>query len=431
MTASTGRTSAGRIGRRVLIIVENLPVPFDRRVWNEANALRDAGYEVSIVCPKGAGAQESTLVLDGIRIYRHPLPLDARGALGYLLEYSSALFWETLLTWRVFLTHGFDAIHACNPPDLIFLIGGFFKYVFGKKFLFDHHDINPELYEAKFKRKDFFHRCLLAVERATFATADISIATNNSYREIAIARGKMPPDRVFVVRSGPSLERMRILPPEPALKKGRQYLVGYVGVMGAQEGIQYLLEAARHIIRDLGRTDIQFGLVGGGPELEHLKALAAELGIADYVTFTGRAPDADMLAMLNTADVCVNPDEYNAMNDKSTMNKIVEYMALGKPIVQFDLTEGRYSAGDASLYAANNDARDMARCILTLIDNPELCRRMGEIGRRRVVEELSWAHETPKLLEAYDALFAGRTVAQARLPAGPTAGGAERADVGH
>jgi glycosyltransferase involved in cell wall biosynthesis len=426
MTASTGRTSTGRIGRRVLIIVENLPVPFDRRVWNEANALRDAGYDVSIICPKGAGAQESKLVLDGIRIYRHPLPLDARGALGYLLEYSSALFWETLLTWRVFLTHGFDAIHACNPPDLIFLIGGFFKYIFGKKFLFDHHDINPELYEAKFKRKDFFHRCLLAVERATFATADISIATNNSYREIAIARGKVPPDRVFVVRSGPSLERMRILPPEPALKKGRHYLVGYVGVMGAQEGIQYLLEAARHIIRDLGRTDIQFGLVGGGPELEHLKALAAELGIANYVTFTGRAPDADMLAMLNTADVCVNPDEYNAMNDKSTMNKIVEYMALGKPIVQFDLTEGRYSAGEASLYAANNDARDMARNILSLIDNPELCRRMGEIGRRRVVEELSWAHETPKLLAAYDALFAGKAVAQARLPAGPATGGAEQ-----
>jgi glycosyltransferase involved in cell wall biosynthesis len=407
MTASTGRPSLNRIGRRVLIIVENLPVPFDRRVWNEANALRDAGYEVSIICPKGAGAQESYIELDGIRIYRHPLPLDARGALGYLLEYSSALFWETLLTWRVFLTHGFDAIHACNPPDLIFLIGSFFKYVFGKKFLFDHHDINPELYEAKFKRKDFFHRCLLGVERATFATADISIATNNSYRAIAIERGKMQPDRVFVVRSGPSLERMRIQPPDSALRKGRNYLVGYVGVMGAQEGIQYLLEAARHIIRDLGRTDIQFGLVGGGPELEHLKALAGELGIADYVTFTGRAPDAEMLAMLNTADVCVNPDEYNAMNDKSTMNKIVEYMALGKPIVQFDLAEGRYSAGDASLYAARNDARDMARNILSLIDNPDLCRRMGEIGRRRVVEELSWAHETPKLLAAYDALFEG------------------------
>lgn len=412
MTASTGRA-----GRRVLIIVENLPVPFDRRVWNEASALRDAGYTVSIICPKGAGAQESVLELDGIHIYRHPLPLDARGGLGYLLEYTSALFWEWLLTWRVFFTHGFDVIHACNPPDLIFLIGGFFKYVFGKKFLFDHHDINPELYEAKFGRRDFFYRGLLAVERATFAAADISIATNNSYRAIAIERGKMPPERVFVVRSGPSLDRMRILPPDPALKKGRTHLVGYVGVMGAQEGIQYLLEAARYIVHDLGRADIQFGLVGGGPELEHLKDLAKELGIADFVTFTGRAPDAEMLAMLNTADVCVNPDEYNAMNDKSTMNKIVEYMALGKPIVQFDLTEGRYSAGEASLYAARNDARDLARNVLKLIDDPELCRRMGEVGRRRVVEELSWAHETPKLLAAYDALFeAAPEMADEALP---------------
>ncbi len=401
MTGSTGRR-----GRRVLIIVENLPVPFDRRVWNEANALHDAGYEVSVICPKGAGATAWYEKLDGIHIYRHPLPVDASGGFGYLLEYSAALFWETLLAWRVFLTRGFDIIHACNPPDLIFLIGGFFKFAFGKKFIFDHHDINPELYEAKFKRRDFFYRCLLAAERATFAIADISVATNCSYRDIAIVRGKMPPERVHVVRSGPSLERMRIQPPRPALKNGRAYLVGYVGVLGAQEGIHYLLEAVRHIVRGLGRTDIQFGLVGGGPELNRLKALARYLGVADYLTFTGRVPDAEMLAMLNTADVCVNPDEYNAMNDKSTMNKILEYMALGKPIVQFDLTEGRYSAGEASLYAVPNDAVDLARNIVRLVDDPELRRRMGDIGRRRVVEELSWAHETPKLLAAYDTVFA-------------------------
>jgi glycosyltransferase involved in cell wall biosynthesis len=404
------------MGRRVLIIVENLPVPFDRRVWNEASTLRDAGYTVCVICPKGAGATQSSEYLDGIRIYRHPLPLDARGAFGYFLEYSAALFWESILAWRIFFSPGFDLIHACNPPDLIFLIGGFFKYVFGKKFIFDHHDINPELYEAKFKRRDFFYRCMLAFERATFAVADISIATNNSYREIAIARGKMKPERVFVVRSGPSLDRMRILPPDLALKKGRDYLVGYVGVMGAQEGIQYLLEAARHIVCDLGRRDIQFGLVGGGPELNRLTTLATELGIADYVTFTGRVSDDEMLAMLNTADVCVNPDEYNAMNDKSTMNKIVEYMALGKPIVQFDLTEGRYSAGEASLYAARNDARDFAQNILRLLDDEGARRRMGEIGRRRVVDELSWAHEAPKLLAAYDAVFAQSREAAEPVP---------------
>ncbi len=411
MTASTGKT-----GRRVLIIVENLPVPFDRRVWNEASALRDAGYEVSVICPKGAGASASFELLDGIRIFRHPLPFEARGGLGYLLEYSAALFWESLLAWRVFLTRGFDVIHACNPPDLIFLVGGFFKYLFGRKFVFDHHDINPELYEAKFGRRDFFHAGLLAAERATFAIADISIATNNSYRAIAIERGKMPPERVFVVRSGPSLERMRILPPEPRLKKGRPYLVGYVGVMGVQEGIPYLLDAVRHIVHTLGRTDIQFGIVGGGPELGRLIALAAKLEVAEFVTFAGRVPDGELLAMLNTADVCVNPDEYNAMNDKSTMNKIVEYMALGKPIVQFDLTEGRYSAGDASLYAKRNDALDLAANIVRLIDDPQMRQRMGDIGRRRVVEELSWAHETPKLLAAYDAVFSGAATTQSVRP---------------
>lgn len=400
MTASTGRRS-----RRVLIIVENLPVPFDRRVWNEACALRDAGYDVSVICPKGPGATAGFEVIGGIRIRRHPLPFEAKGGLGYLVEYSAALFWETLLVWRIFLTHGFDVIHACNPPDLIFLIGGFFKYVFGKKFVFDHHDINPELYEAKFKRRGFVHRCLLAAERLTFATADISIATNNSYRAIAIERGKMPAERVFVVRSGPNLERVKIVPPDPALKKGRAYLVGYVGVMGAQEGLDYLLEAVRHIVRDLNRTDIQFGLVGGGGELSRLVAKAREMRIEDFVTFTGRVSDEEMLAMLNTADVCVNPDECNAMNDKSTMNKVLEYMALGKPVVQFDLTEGRNSAREASLYAAPNDARDLARDILRLIDDRDLRLRMGAIGRKRVVEELSWNHEAPRLLKAYGALF--------------------------
>lgn len=399
------RASTGRKRRRVLVIVENLPVPFDRRVWNEATTLRDAGYDVTVICPKGAGALRNFEIIEEIRVYRHPLPLDARGGIGYFFEYSAALFWETLLAWRVFLMRGFDVIHACNPPDLIFLVGGFFKYVFGAKFVFDHHDISPELYEAKFKRRGLFHRFLLMAERATFAVADISIATNASYRAIAIGRGNMPPERVFVVRSGPSLERLRIVPPEPALKKGRDYLVGYVGVMGAQEGLDYLLEAVRHIVHDLKRTDIHFGLVGGGPELSRLRESARELEIADFVTFTGRAPDNEMLAMLNTADVCVNPDEYNAMNDKSTMNKILEYMALGKPVVQFDLTEGCVSAGEASLYAARNDAHDLARCMLRLVDDAALRRRLGEIGRKRIVEELSWSYEAPKLLEAYDALF--------------------------
>ena len=403
--------SAGR-PRRVLFIVENLPVPFDRRVWQEATTLKQAGYEVSVICPKGKDYRASGEVIDGINVYRHPLPLEGSGAVGYALEYSTALFWEFVLAWKVFFKHGFDAIHACNPPDNIFLIGLFFK-LFRKRYLFDHHDINPELYEAKFGRRDFFYKLMVAFERWTFRTADVSIATNESYREIAIERGGMDPERVVVVRSGPNLDRLRRIDPVPALRNGRKCLVGYVGVMGQQEGIDYLLRSVRHIVVALGRDDIQFGLVGGGTELDELKAYARELGVEEYVTFTGRVPDQELLEMLNTADVCVNPDVANEMNDKSTMNKIMEYMALGKPIVQFDLTEGRFSAREASLYANRNDEEDFARKLVELIDDPQRRARMGQFGRRRIEEELAWQYEVPRLLGAYDMLFGSRTTGKA------------------
>ena len=394
--------------RRVLIIVENLPSPFDRRVWQESTTLRDAGYEVSIICPTGKGFEKKFEVVEGIHIYRHNLPIEAEGAIGYALEYSVALFWEFSLAWKVLFQRGFDVIHACNPPDLIFLVGAFFKLFLGKKFIFDHHDINPELYEAKFGRRDFFYRLMVLFEKLTFKTATVSIATNESYKRIAIERGGMNPSRVFVVRSGPKLDRLKTVPPVAALKCGRKYMVGYVGVMGKQEGIDYLLRAAAHIVHKLGRTDVHFGLVGGGTSLEEMQAYAGELGIADYVTFTGRVPDQQLLDMLNTADVCVNPDVANEMNDKSTMNKIMEYMALGKPIVQFDLAEGRFSAQEASSYARNNDEVDMAERIVELLDDPERRRRMGEFGRNRVINELEWKYEAPKLLAAYDMAFEGQ-----------------------
>src|SRR5437868_11424272 len=320
--------------KKVLILVENLPSPFDRRVWQEANALKDAGYAVSIICPTGKGYEKKYEEVSGIAIYRYNLPVEAEGAKGYLLEYGAALFWTFLLSWRVLFTRGFDVIHACNPPDLFFLIGGFFKLL-GKKFVFDHHDINPELYEAKFGRRDFFWKLMVQLERLTFATADISLATNESYKRIAIERGGMDPDKVTVVRSGPSLERLKVVPPVRALKNGRRYLVGYVGVMGRQEGIDLLLCAIRQIVDLHGRHDIQFGLVGGGTSLDELKALAKKLNIEDYVTFTGRVSDAELLAMLNTADVCVNPDIVNELNGKRTKTEIMEYIADRKPIVQF------------------------------------------------------------------------------------------------
>ncbi|HEU0118441.1 MAG TPA: glycosyltransferase family 4 protein [Alphaproteobacteria bacterium] len=398
MTASAGK-------RRVLIIVQNLPVPFDRRVWQEATTLQQNGYDVSVICPVGRGYTKRFEVSDGIHIYRHPLPLEAKGAAGYAIEYSLSLFWEFWLACKVLWQRGFDAIHACNPPDTIFLIGGFFK-LFGKKFVFDHHDINPELYEAKFGRRDIFYKIMLLCERLTFLTADIVISTNNSYRQIAQQRGNKKASETFVVRSGPDLKRIKTLPPVLALKHGKQFLVGYLGVMGQQEGIQYLIEAARYIVFDLKRTDIHFTLIGAGPSLSHYKNLVKVAGLDEFINFTGHADDETMLHILNTADVCVNPDEVNAMNDKSTMNKIMEYMALGKPIVQFDVTEGRVSAGEASLYAQANNPQDMAGKILHLLNNPELRARMGAFGRERVERELAWPHEAPKLLAAYDNLFA-------------------------
>lgn len=387
-------------GKKVLIIVENLPVPFDRRVWQEATTLHKAGAVVSVICPTGKGHTAPYEEIEGIHIYRHGLPLDANGALGYLLEYSTALLWETFLTFRVLRRHGFDVIHACNPPDLIFLVALLFR-PFGKRFLFDHHDINPELYEAKFGRRDFLWKCMLWAEWLTFKSARVSIATNNSYRQIAIERGGMSPEDVYVVRSGPDLTKLKPVAPNPTWKNGRKYLIGYVGVMGQQEGIDLLLECIAHLTGPMGRQDIQFCLVGGGPALAELQAQCQEMGLSAYVTFTGRAPDNDLFEVLSTADVCVNPDRVNPMNDKSTMNKILEYMAFSKPIVQFEVTEGRYSAAESSLYAKSNDPKDMAEKLAQILKDPVACKTMGNIGRARVERQFSWNHQVPTLIAAY------------------------------
>lgn len=396
-TYITGQPLAGK---RVLIIVENLPLPFDRRVWQEARTLKAAGAIVSVICPTGKGYQKRYEFIDGVHIHRHPLPLDASTAFGYLLEYGAALFWETLLAWRIFFTRGIDVIQVCNPPDLMFLVALPFR-LFGIRFIFDHHDINPELFEAKFGKRGLLWRLMVLVERLTFRTATVSMATNQSYRKIAIERGRMSPDRVFVVRSGPDLSRLKLVDPVEHWKNGRRYLVGYVGVMGDQEGIDLLIDAVAHIVRNIGRDDIQFCLVGGGPSLAELKSTVKREQLGDYITFTGRVPDQELFEVLSTMEVGVNPDRVNPMNDKSTMNKIMEYMALGKPMVQFDVTEGRFSAQDASLYALANDPVDMAKKIVELLEDPALRSRMGEIGRNRVESELSWTYQINNLIDAY------------------------------
>lgn len=395
MTVSPGKW-------RVLIIVENLPCPFDRRVWQEALALRAHGHTVSIICPKGRGFDRGHEILEDVHIYRYGLPLEAESALGYGLEYGLSLLLQFALALRIAVTRGFDVIHGCNPPDTIFLIARFFK-LFGKRFIFDHHDINPELYEAKFGRRDKWYRLLCGLERWTFATADVSIATNESYRRIAIERGHMDPARVFVVRSGADLTRVRALPPRPELRRGKAHLVGYVGVIGKQEGLDLLLEAVAYMRRTLHRDDVHFVIVGDGTELAAIVEQCRALALDDCVEFTGRIPDAALWEIISTADVCVNPDRANDMNDKSTMNKILEYMALGKPIVQFDLTEGRFSAGEASLYARPNDIADFASKLCELLDDPRRRTTMGAIGRQRVEGGLAWHHQVPRLLEAYEA----------------------------
>lgn len=390
--------------RKILIIVENLPVPFDTRVWQEATTLVTNGYTVSVICPKGKGYDKEYEHLEGVHIYRHDLPKEGNGFVGYLKEYFCALKEEYRLAKKVYKEVGFHVIQGCNPPDNIYLVAKRFRK-YGVKYVFDHHDICPELYIAKFGKKGVLYKSQLWFEKNTYKNCEIAFVTNESYKKIAIERGGMNPDKVYVLRSGPKLKRLRIQEPKPEIKRGKKYMVGYLGVIGQQEGIHYLLEAAKYLRDKNGRDDIFYGIVGGGPHLNELKKMCRDMKLDDIVEFTGRVPDDIMLDYLNTADVCVNPDEYNEMNDKSTMNKVLEYMALGKPIVQFDLTEGKYSAQDASLYAEPNNSRDLAEKIAYILDNPELRHRMSVYGRDRIVNELSWDHTSKTLLDGYKALF--------------------------
>jgi glycosyltransferase involved in cell wall biosynthesis len=385
----------------ICIVVENLPVPFDRRIWQEARALGEAGYQVSIICPKGKGFEKNRETLEGIEIYRHAI-WEASGLMGYLAEYTWALAVELFLAFRVYRKTRFRILQAANPPDTIFLLGFVFK-LFGVRFIFDHHDLNPELFEAKFKKHGLFYRMVCMAERWTFRTATVSIATNESYREIAIARGGMNPERVFVVRSLPDLKYIHRVGPCAELKEGKTHLIAYVGVMGFQDGLDLLLESVEYIVKTRNRRDVLFVMIGSGTELPRLKALTAQKGLSDWVKFTGRIPEDELGDYLCTADVCVAPDPKNPMNDKSTMNKIFQYMAFGRPLVVYDLTEGRRSAGDTALYARPNDTTDFAAQILKLLDSESLRRDLGGRARKRIEEQLDWNIEKKTLLAAYEA----------------------------
>jgi glycosyltransferase involved in cell wall biosynthesis len=393
------------VNKKILIIVENIPVPFDTRVWKEATSLQTNGYDVTVLCPRAKGCSAPYELLENVHIYRHPTAKEGNSPFGYLFEYGYALFWEFFYTMWIFMRRGFRVIQGCNPPDDIFLVALPYK-LFGIKYIFDHHDASPELYLSKYERTGAFYKIQVLLEKLTYRFSDVVMATNCSYKKLAETRGGLAPEDVFVVRNGPDLATFKPVPPNPALKYGRPFLVGYVGTMSVQEGLDILLEVALHI-KKMGRSDIHFTCIGGGPGLPVLRQMVVDKNLEDTVNFTGRVSDADLLEILSTADICVNPDKPCEMNDISTMIKIMEYMALGKPIVQFDLKEGRYSAQDASLYSdPKNQIPDFARNILWLVDHPEERNRMGEYGRKRVENELAWDYSVKNLLAAYERAFA-------------------------
>ena len=367
----------------------------------------DNGYEVTVLCPKGKGHEKGYERLEGVHIYRHPMPKEGNSPLGYVWEFSCALFWEFFFSWWIYLRRGFHVIQGCNPPDDIFLVALPFR-LFGVKYMFDHHDANPELYLSKYEKKGLLYKAQVLLENLTYRFSDVVIATNRSYEHLAVTRGGLVPEDVFVVRNGPDRETFKAVPPSPALKYGKPYLVGYVGTMSIQEGLDILLDVALHI-KNKERHDVHFTCVGGGPGLSGLRQMVKDKNLEDMVNFPGRVSDQQLLDVLSTADVCVNPDKPCEMNDISTMIKIMEYMALGKPIVQFDLKEGRFSAGESSLYSDNgNQVADFADKILWLLEHPEERKKMGECGRRRVETELAWEYSVDHLLAAYERAFSKR-----------------------
>lgn len=387
---------------RVLIIVENLPVPFDRRVWQEACALRDAGHDVTVICPRMRGHTQAEEVIDGIHIFRHWISGEARSTAGFLLEYASALVGELACALKAWCRHGrFDVIHLCNPPDLLFLVALPFKLLGGSRVVFDVHDLWPEMFEVKFGSRGLLYQLVKLASRCTLALADVVLATNESVLRIVKQRGGLRDEAAFVVRTAPSTLEMAA-PRDEGLRQGRRHLVGYIGVMGSADGVEHLLHAAHHLIREKGRNDIQFLLMGSGPELDALRQLRDELGLTQQVTMPGRVSDAFLCSALQTMDLGVACDPINAYNDHCTMNKVLEYMAFAKPVVMFGTLEGRFSAGEAGEYVMENDAMKLGEAIAGLLDDPQRRQRMGRAGRERLQTELNWQKSTASLLAAYE-----------------------------
>ncbi|MFN8441135.1 MAG: glycosyltransferase family 4 protein [Caldilineaceae bacterium] len=395
-------------GNRILMLLENNPYPRDARVRQEAKALVSAGYEVTVICPKGKG-QGWHETVDHVRVYRYPMPAQGDGLLGYLWEYGYSLLAALCLSLYVYVCHGFDVIHAHNPPDLMVLVALLYKPL-GKKFVFDHHDLAPEMYFARFggQGNPMVYRMLVAFEKLSCKVADHLIATNNSYKAMQMQRSGIPEKRITVVRNGPDLNRLRVVAPNAELQQKAPNIIGYVGEMGVHDGIDYFLRACHHLVNTLGRKDFYCVIIGTGDAWEMLKQTAVDLKLEEYVWFPGRISDADLLSYLSTAQICVDPDPSNPFNDRCSMIKMSEYMALGKPIVAFDLPEHRVTAQEAALYAKANDELDFARQLAILMDDPQRRQLMGKLGRERVESVLAWSHQSKGLIKLYDQLLAVR-----------------------
>jgi glycosyltransferase involved in cell wall biosynthesis len=415
--STTGIASQHEAGRRprVLIIVQNLPVPFDRRVWLECQALTASGYDVTVVCPKGKGDPVHE-VIDGVTVLKYPPYAPGGGAAGFVLEYAYSFLATARLVLRARRSGGFEVLQACNPPDIFWPLARFLRWRDGSRFVFDHHDLCPELYDSRFPGgRRLPRRGLLALERATFRTADHVVSTNGSYAGVAVERGGKRTVDVTVVRTGPDPLRLHRRDPVPELRRGRRQLVAYIGVMGPQDGVDLAIRAAHHVVHVLGRNDVSFTFMGSGDCYPELLALRDELGLQDHLELPGRVPDETVVDVLSTADLGLSPDPKNPLNDVSTMNKTLEYMAFGLPVVAFDLKETRVSAENAALYVKDGDIPGYARTIVRLLDDPPMRRAMGEIARARVESALGWPHQRDAYVQVYDRLVGRATVPKPRV----------------
>ena len=407
------------VDRRVLIIVQNLPVPFDRRVWLECQALVSSGYRVAVVCPKGSG-DPSYQVVDMVELHKYPPYAPGGSKLSFVTEYAYSFLATAWLTLKARRSGRFAVIQACNPPDIFWPIALVFRVIEGTKFVFDHHDLCPELYESRFPDGPRLpYLALRALERRTHRAANHVICTNDSYRGITITRSGKPAASVTTVRTGPDPQRLRRGSADPAQRRERRFLAAYIGVMGPQDGVDIVVRAADIVVHELGRNDIAFTLIGTGDCFSELVALRDELRLADHVEFTGRAPDELVKRILSTADVGLSPDPKNPLNDLSTMNKSMEYMAFQLPVVAFDLRETRVSVGDAGLYVKPNDVCEYAKAIVELMDDEQRRTRLGWVGRARVEQELAWCHQERAYLGVYQQLAAREDLGNGDRRGGP------------